>query len=134
MFLQHRWAASFRLEHLDQVAEEEAVQEIEVYQHHVLNGTTKHASREWVVILGTRPHVFHVEVAIWLHVSSRIFCGDPAVDGPVGFIDRDVAGSIAVLRDKRFQRCNLNHEFAAPATYWFQTPAICWSLFLEEYK
>ena len=89
MFLQHRWAASFQLEHLDQVAEEEAVQKIEVYQHHVLNGTTKHASREWVVILDTRPHVFHVEVAIWLHVSSRIFGGDPAVDLP-SRIDRFV--------------------------------------------
>ena len=44
--LQHRWAASFQLEHLDQVAEQEAVQEIEIYQHHVLNGTTKHASRK----------------------------------------------------------------------------------------
>src|SRR5215213_10139373 len=52
----------------------------------------------------TRRHVFHVEVAIRLHVGGGVFFqtgGEPVVDRPVGIIDRDVTGSITVLGEKR---------------------------------
>src|SRR5882724_4521524 len=53
---------AFALEHLDQIAEKQSIQQIEVHQDCVLHGSTSNFLSQRIIVVGAVPHVLEIKI------------------------------------------------------------------------